>query len=428
MYRKEVNACSPMRILERSIRGGLGKGNLGCVMAPAGVGKTACLVQIGLDSLMCDRDVVHIAIGQSIEYVSAFYDVLFDGLALENNLEDRHTSQEVIARHRAIKAFPYEASFSLARLEEALELFRRHMNLRPEAILVDGLPCSAEGKANDIDSLKLLAKRDEVEIWFTYQTPRGYDSSSGNLPAHLEANASSIDVALFLQQWGDHVALKLVKDHGEPVSPDMQLELHPDTLQLVPEGKTISPRALPAAGYTLLSGGAPGAEAEFGICAERFGLEEVVFSFSGRGQVRNRGLIELNEAELKLGDVSSAYLKAHMHRTYPSTPLFKKVLQSIWHQVNTAGEVFSIGKVNPDNTVTGGTGWAVELAKHWGKPVFLFDQEKTVWLKWNGEQWKEIPPPTITRERFTGTGTRFLTADGLKAIQNLFERSFSKKN
>lgn len=428
MYRKEVNACSPMRILEKSIRGGLGKGNLGCVMAPAGVGKTACLVQIGLDDLMRDRDIVHIAIGQSIEYVSAFYDVLFDELACDNNLEDKRTVQEAIARHRAIKAFPNETAFSLDRLEEALELFRRHMNLRPEAILVDGLPCSAEGKASDIEALKSLAERHEIEIWFTYQTPRGYDSSSGYLPASLKENSSNIDVALFLQPWGGHVSLKLVKDHGESVSPDLQLELHPDTLQLVPEGKTISPKPLPAAEYTLLSGGAPGAEAEFGICAERWGLEEVVFSFSGRGQVRSRGLIELTEAELRLGDVSSAYLKTHMHRTYPSTPLFKRVLQSIWHQVNTAGEVFSIGKINSDNTVTGGTGWAVELAKHWGKPVFLYDQEKVTWFKWSGEHWKEVSPPTITRERFTGTGTRFLTAEGLKAIQDLFERSFSKKN
>ena len=39
MYRKEVNRSSPLRILERSIHGGLGPGNLGVVMARAGVGK-----------------------------------------------------------------------------------------------------------------------------------------------------------------------------------------------------------------------------------------------------------------------------------------------------------------------------------------------------------------------------------------------------
>ena len=44
----QVNANSPIRILERCCRGGLRPGELGVVMARAGVGKTAFLVQIGL--------------------------------------------------------------------------------------------------------------------------------------------------------------------------------------------------------------------------------------------------------------------------------------------------------------------------------------------------------------------------------------------
>ena len=69
MYTKEVNEQSPLRILEKSIHGGLGKGNLGVVMARAGVGKTACLVQIALDDLLRGRDVLHVALGQTVEHV-----------------------------------------------------------------------------------------------------------------------------------------------------------------------------------------------------------------------------------------------------------------------------------------------------------------------------------------------------------------------
>ena len=43
MYTKEINERSPLRVFERSIHGGLGKGNLGVVMSRAGVGKTAFL-------------------------------------------------------------------------------------------------------------------------------------------------------------------------------------------------------------------------------------------------------------------------------------------------------------------------------------------------------------------------------------------------
>ena len=64
MFRKEAILQSPLRILDRSIRGGLGKGHLGVIMAPAGVGKSACLVQIGLDALLREKPVLHVAVGQ----------------------------------------------------------------------------------------------------------------------------------------------------------------------------------------------------------------------------------------------------------------------------------------------------------------------------------------------------------------------------
>ena len=49
MHRKELNERSPLRVLEKSIHGGLGRGNLGVVIARHGVGKSAFLVGYGLD-------------------------------------------------------------------------------------------------------------------------------------------------------------------------------------------------------------------------------------------------------------------------------------------------------------------------------------------------------------------------------------------
>src|SRR5258708_5042602 len=54
----------------------------------------------------------------------------------------------------------------------------------------------------------------------------------------------------------------------------------------------------------LFSGGAPGAEAEFGACAERHGVEEVNFTFDGHTIARSRGIRMLNHEELQAGDVS----------------------------------------------------------------------------------------------------------------------------
>ncbi len=425
MYRKEVNAQSPLRILEKSIHGGLGKGNLGVVQAPAGVGKSACLVQIGLDDLMREKDVLHVAIGQTVEHVSAWYDALFDDLAQEVQLEDREGVRESISHHRLIKGFA-EGAFTRERLDEAIEVFEKHLKLEPSAILIDGFDWATAGCTESLKAIKASAKRVGAELWMTAQTPRGYNVlHPQKITPPCEGCAALIDVGLFLDPQGSHVKLLLVKDFESQSLPEVQLSLHSDTLRLVKEGEASEPRAVPTSSFTLLAGGANGAEAEFGACAEKWGLHEVNFSCKDRGAIsRRRGLIELSEEELKLGEVSSAYLKAHMHRAYPDSPLFRRVLQVIWHQVNTAGEVFHVGMILPDKTVRGGTGWAVELARHWGKPVFVFDQEKKGWFAWKERDWAAVAAPSITRERFAGTGTRFLSDDGKAAIQALFERSF----
>ena len=106
---------------------------------------------------------------------------------------------------------------------------------------------------------------------------------------------------------------------------------------------------------TLFSGGVKGAEEEFGVQAEKAGVEEVTFTFEGHSTKRKRGLHFLTNEELKKGEFSLAYISKLMNRSYTHGPKLKKVLQSIWHQINSAEEVFVIGKILDDATVKGGT-------------------------------------------------------------------------
>ncbi len=421
MVRKEVNLQSPLRILDRSMRGGLGKGNLGAVMAPAGVGKSACLVQIGLDDLLRERAVLHVAVGQTVEHVSAWYDALFDDLAELTDLADRAVVRESIGRRRLIQAFA-EGAFGPQGLEDALASFQAHLGRTPSAILVDGFDWSGPGCTAALAAIKASARRAGAELWMTAPTPGRVTTPP------CERCAALVDVGLFLEPHGSHVKLRLVKDFDGASSVDVHLSLHSETLRLVKQFEPAARVPLPAGSFTLLASGFAGAEAEFGACAERWGLLEVNFTFDGRGPIaRSRGLVQLSEDELRMGDVSAAYLRAHMHRSYPDTTAVRRVLQAIWHQVSTAGEVFSVGTILPDKTAHGGTGWAVELARTWGKPVHVFDQERDRWLTWDGREWIEEPPPCITRERFAGAGTRSLSEGGRAAIHALFERSFGQQ-
>ena len=174
----------------------------------------------------------------------------------------------------------------------------------------------------------------------------------------------------------------------------------------------------------LFSGAAGGAEAEFGAAAERHGIEEVNFTFEGHNDARRRGIRVLTHPELKRGDVSLSYVGKLMHRSYPDTPLMKKVLQTIWHQVNHGQEIYVVGRILPDQTVHGGTGWGAEFAKLCNKPLFVFDQERDGWQRWSGDAFEPIAAPVINHPQFCGTGTRFLSENGAAAVEALFERSF----
>jgi hypothetical protein len=421
MIRQEAILQSPLRILDRSIRGGLGKGHLGVIMAPAGVGKSACLAQIGLDALLRERPVVHVAIGQTVERVSARYDALFDDLATSVELADRVRVRELVGRRRLIWASTEEALRARG-LDEALAAFRAHLGGDPAFVLLDGFQWAEPGAAATVAAAKAGAARVGAAIWMTARDARGGEQVG---PAPLsDACAALVDIGVFLEPHGRHARLTLVKDFDRFPAPDVPLVLEGGALRLAWDAEA-TPDAHGTDAFTLLASGSPGAEEEFGACAERWGVREVNFTFAGRAAVaRTRGLVELTNDELGAGEVSPAYVKAHMHRAFAESPELRRVLQTIWHQVSTAGEVFFVGSANPDKTAHGGTGWAVELARHWGKPVHLFDQERKGWFRWQERDWVAEAPPVITSERFAGAGTRAPSDDGRAAIRALFERSF----
>jgi len=178
----------------------------------------------------------------------------------------------------------------------------------------------------------------------------------------------------------------------------------------------------------LFSGAAAGAEATFGEQAERYGIDEVNFTFEGHSIVRHRGLRVLNHEELLAGDVSLEYVSRLMNRRYTEGPTLRKILQTIWYQVNNGQEIYVIGHIEDDHTVRGGTGWGAEFAKLCNKPLHVFDQDKDGWFWWSGEEWEQVhnrsAAPVVKHPHFTGTGTRSLKENGKRAIEELFSRSF----
>ncbi len=176
--------------------------------------------------------------------------------------------------------------------------------------------------------------------------------------------------------------------------------------------------------FTLFSGGLKGAEATFGEVAEKHNVSEVIYTFEGHKLAREKNTVVLSQDDLERGDISMELASRMLNRTYYETDKIRKVLQTIFHMVNSGHQIFVIGTILEDGHVKGGTGWAVELAKMFNRPLHVFDQPTKQWYTWK-ESWQE-DSPKIEYETFVGSGTRFLNEAGRLAIEKLFTDSFGE--
>lgn len=406
---------SPVPGILRDV-GGVPAGRVGAIVARAGVGKSTLLVHVALDALLRDVPVLHVSLRDTVDHVRAFYDEIFAALARSRNVRERATAMVAAERHRMIHSY-LDRAFSVAHLEQNLTMLRDVAQFVPELIVVDGL--DERTASEHLAGLAAFAEANRMVVWVTL---RGADDA----PALADWMWPHVALAIRLTPEDSTVAIdRLWSDRAERLG----FKLDPTTMLVRPEddAQSAAPAHAPrAAECTMYSGGANGAEEEFGALAEAWGVNEVNFTFDGHKQTRARGRYELSPRELAAGDVSLVYVSRRLNRTYSEGSLIRRVLQTIWHMVSRSQQVFVIGEIQSDGTVKGGTGWAVELARMWNKSLWVYDQDRSGWYRWDGVDWTS-GEPTIDSVHFTGTGTRYLTEAGRLAVKSLFERSFGRR-
>ena len=415
----EIFERSPMSVVAQHLEGGLEPGQLGIIVARAGVGKSTLLVHIGLDAMLRDVPVLHVSMRDTVDHVRSYYDEIFGALARTKNSRERTHAMLTAERRRMIHSY-LDRAFSVTHLRDNLAMLRDVAQFRPELLLIDGFD-EATAREN-LRAIAELARELRIPVWFTM---RSRPDEHGAVHDWLWQHCS----------WGLRLSpedrvVKISRLRGSDRSSMLlPLSLDPTTMLVVGEGDgegfgtAFAPRPTDC---TLYSGGANGAEAEFGLAAEVWGVNEVNFTFDGHTQSRARGRYELSPRELAAGDVSLVYVSRRLNRTYSEGSLIRRVLQTIWHMVSRSQQVFVIGAIQDDGTVKGGTGWSVELARMWNKALWVYDQEKLGWYRWDGQDWSP-GTPVIDSVHFTGTGTRFVTDEGKHAVRELFERSFARR-
>ncbi len=225
MYRKFLNARSPLRLLEKGLHGGLGRGNLGAVVAAHGVGKTPFLVGVALDEMLRGGQVLHVAIEESLQHVRDHYDTVFADLANTSHLEHEAEVHADVDRHRSIRCYPREG-FDVARLREAVHL-EAEAGARPALIVLEGFDVS---RRKEVEELKAFARELDVEVWLSVACE---EERLDGIPRELEGVRDLVSVILALEPGDGVMHLRALKDHDNPDLSELHVALDPRTLLLV---------------------------------------------------------------------------------------------------------------------------------------------------------------------------------------------------
>ena len=227
MYRKFLSARSPLRLLEQGLHGGLGKGNIGLVLAGPGVGKTSFLVGVALDDLLRGDHVLHVALDESVSHTRAYYDTVFNELASSTHLEEEAVVRADVDRRRSIRAYP-EAGFGSGKLREAVK-FEEEAGCKPGLVILEGFDLCAASKQEMLD-LKAVAAEIEAELWLSVACP---DEKVPAIPAPVAELGDAISVILALEPEPGSVALRALKEHDNPDVEALRVALDPKSLLLV---------------------------------------------------------------------------------------------------------------------------------------------------------------------------------------------------
>ena len=166
--------------IDEVMDGGLGAGELGVVVAPAGIGKTWCLQSMGASAVKNGLNVVHYTLELNQNYVGLRYDTIFSGVPTANikfYQDDVKKKIDALEGTLLIKYFPTKSATvqTLAAHLSQIEI----QGTKPDLILVDyadilkGMGSEKRHVLENIyEDLRGLAGEVECPIWTASQANR----------------------------------------------------------------------------------------------------------------------------------------------------------------------------------------------------------------------------------------------------------------
>ncbi len=230
MTKDDLVRSNPLRILGLDEKAEDGKQKPGLVMARAGLGKTAVLVQVALDFMMREQKVLHVSIGETVDKARSWYDDIFSLISESMSEEDRLTIEPDVMRERMIMTFK-ESSFDLATLEERLDDLVKQDIYKPDCLIVDGYDFGE----NNREALEWFSRLQEKlginNVWFSAVSHRNDDRVSEiGVPAPCHEVDDMFGTVLFINPGEDAIKLDIIKCAACEGDANSRLALNPSTM------------------------------------------------------------------------------------------------------------------------------------------------------------------------------------------------------
>lgn len=228
---QDLNKMSPLRVFDKAINGGLGKGNLGVIVSRHGVGKTACLVHLATDKLMRNENVIHVSFAGNVEHVMNWYKEVFREISEVQSLDDAHEVYAQILSNRVVMNFSQEQN-SVDKILGSLKALIQQGGFKADTILFDGYKLTV-AETEDIEKIREFAKEMNLEVWFSVSPVRPdvvYDEYG--VPDSLVKYIPLLDVLVGLKydEDIDKVIMTVVRAHSVDVAKPMKVRLDPKTM------------------------------------------------------------------------------------------------------------------------------------------------------------------------------------------------------
>jgi hypothetical protein len=218
---------NPLRVLKLT-------GNdkkMGLIMARAGIGKTALLVQIALDSILRGNRVVHISIGENLEKTKLWYDDILQIILQDCSVARPHELIDMVRQHRMIMTFKAGA-FDRSRLEERLNDLIQQNIFKPDCVVIDGFDFAATDHEK-VQDIKNLMESLRLQTWFSATSHRDDTRvSPSGVPAPCHELDDLFETVVLLKSYQDHIQLEMLRDNGRKAEGNSHLCLDPATMMV----------------------------------------------------------------------------------------------------------------------------------------------------------------------------------------------------